>query len=419
MNLRPFAALAVWLCVVSAHAKDSPMRFEQAAQKTLLARPEFARFALALAALDARRDQAALKPSLELGVDLENALGTGASSALKGAELSLSIGSVFERGNKRVARVGLADATQEQLRVEQKVVALDLLAETGRRFVALAVAQESLRFALAARAQAAQTLAAIKPRVAIAQSPKTEQLNSEIALADATLAANNAELALRLTRAQLGALWQAGADEQSALTANLALYELAQAGDTATLDQQLEMLPDLTRFASQQRVADAELALAKSQASSDWRWSVGLRRLEDTNDQALVGSISIPLGSAKRSVAFVREAQINAQLAPLDAKAERQRLKALRNAQIAELSSARLEVSAVMTDQLPQANEVLALTRHGWEIGRYSYRDLAAAQAQLLAIERRRLVAAERYHLTRIELERLTGAALPLLELTP
>ena len=237
MNLRPFAAFAAWLCVVSAHAEETSMRFEQAAQKTLAARPEFARFALSIMAQDARRDQAQLKPGFELGVDLENAFGTGASSGLKGAELSVSIGSVFERGNKRAARVGLVDAAQNQLRVEQKVVALDLLAETGRRFVALAVAQESLRFALAAQSQATQTLAAIKPRVAIAQSPKTEQLNSQIALADTTLAVANAELALRLARAQLGALWQADADEQSALTANLAIYELPESSDTATLER--------------------------------------------------------------------------------------------------------------------------------------------------------------------------------------
>ncbi len=421
MYLQPFAAFAAcWLCFMPAHASDeSSLRFEQTAQKTLAARPEFARFALSLAAFDAKRVQAALKPAFELDLNLENALGTGASAGLKEAELTLSIGSIFEKGNKRMARVEWVDAAQAQLRVEQKIAALDLLAETGRRFVALAIAQESLRFALAAQVQALKTLAAIKPRVAIAQSPKTEQLNSEITLADANLAADNAELALHLARTQLGALWQADTQESAQLSVALGLYDLPESSDSATLDRQLEMLPDLNRFASQQRVAQAEIALAKSQATSDWRWSVGVRRLEAANDQAFVGSLSIPLGSAKRSTSLVQEAQINAQLAPLDAKVERQRLQALRAAQLVELASARLEARAVMTEQLPQAREVLALTRYGWEIGRYSYRDLAAAQAQLLALERRRLLAAERYHLTRIELERLTGAALPLLELAP
>ncbi len=419
MNLKPFAAFAAWLCVVPAFADETALSFEQAAQKTLATHPQLARFALSLATLDARRAQAEMKPGFELGLSLENALGTGANSALKGAELTLSIGSVFERGNKRMARVAVVDAAQDQLRIEQKVIALDLLAETGRRFVNLAVADEALRLALAAKAQSAQALAAIKPRVASAQSPKAEQLNSEIALADAALALENAESAQRLARTQLAALWQGDADDQTGLSAKLALYELPKPSETAMLDQQLETLPDLLRFATQQRVADSEVALAKSHARSDWRWSVGVRRLEETNDQALVGSISIPLGSANRSVAFVREAQTNAQFAPLDAKVERQRLKALRSGQLLELNRARLEAETIMTEQLPRAREVLALTRYGWEIGRYNFRDLAAAQAQLLSLEHRRLLAAERYHQTRIEFERLTGAALALMESAP
>lgn len=419
MNLKPFAAFAAWLCVVPVHADETAISFEQAAQKTLATHPQLARFALSLATLDARRAQAELKPGFELDLSLENALGTGRNSALKGAELTLSIGSVFERGDKRMARVGVVDAAQDQLRVEQKMIALDLLAQTGRRFVSLAVADEALRFARAAKAQAAQVLAAIKPRVASAQSPKVEQLKCEINLVDAALAVVNAELAQRLAREQLAALWQGDAHEQAGLHAKLDLYQLAQPSEIALLDRQLETLPDLARFASQQRVAESEIALAKSQARSDWRWAVGVRRLEESNDQALVGSISIPFGSANRSTAYVREAQSNAQLAPLDVKVERQRLKALRGAQLHELNRARLEADTIMTELLPRAREVVALARYGWEIGRYNFRDLAAAQAQLISLEHRRLLAAERYHQTRIELERLTGAALPLLESTP
>ena len=419
MNLRSFVAFAAWLCVVPVYADETAISFEQAAQKTLATHPQLARFAASFATLEARRAQAELKPGFELDLSLENALGMGANSALKGAELTLSIGSVFERGEKRLARVGVVDAAQDQLRVEQKIIALDLLAETGRRFVSLAVADEALRFALTAQAHAASALAAIKPRVASAQSPKAEQLNSEIALADAKLTVANAELAQRLAREQLAALWQGDAHEQAGLHAKLDIYQLAQPSEIALLDQQLETLPDLLRFASQQRVANSEIALAKSQARSDWRWAVGVRRLEATNDQALVGSISIPLGSANRSSAFVREAQSNARLAPLDAKVERQRLKALRSAQLHELNRTRVEAEMILLEQLPRAREVVDLTRHGWEIGRYNFRDLAAAQAQLLSLEHRRLLAAERYHQTRIELERLTGVALPLLESAP
>ena len=187
--------------------------------------------------------------------------------------------------------------------------------------------------------------------------------------------------------------------------------------DAHVLDCQLDQLPDLARLAGVERIAQAELRLAITQNHADWRWEVGVRRLEMDNDQALLASISVPLASESRNTAAIHQAQLRTEIAGFERQIERQRLQRLRDLQVAELEKARMEATSLLESALPKAEALAQLTQEGWRIGRFSFRELALTQAQVLAIQRRRLRAAERYHLTRIELERLTGASLPVMEL--
>ena len=56
--------------------------------------------------------------------------------------------------------------------------------------------------------------------------------------------------------------------------------------------------PELRRFASEARLREARVQLARSARQADIDWQVGVRRLQAGSDWALVGSVSMPLGSA-------------------------------------------------------------------------------------------------------------------------
>ena len=420
MKIQTIAALAAMACAWQLAAQpfiDPPnLNFEQAANLALAARPELARFAAERALHISERETAALKPALELNLALENAFGSGTYSAVDAAELSLSIGASFERGGKRAARIALAQAKLTELPSAEKILALDVLAETGRRFVALAVAQEALQLSAKELEQNQSALSEIAQRVRIAQSPKTELLLAELALSDARLGQDQAELDLKWAHKQLRRLWQSDTAPQN-VQAELELYLLPAPADAHVLDRQLDQLPDLARLAGAERIAQAELRLAITQNHADWRWEVGVRRLEMDNDQALLASISVPLASESRNTAAIHQAQLRTEIAGFERQIERQRLQRLRDLQVAELEKARMEATSLLESALPKAEALAQLTQEGWRIGRFSFRELALTQAQVLAIQRRRLRAAERYHLTRIELERLTGASLPVVEL--
>jgi outer membrane protein TolC len=63
---------------------------------------------------------------------------------------------------------------------------------------------------------------------------------------------------------------------------------------------------------------------------------------------------------------------------------------------------------------LPEMEAVLDATRAAFERGRYDYFVLADAERELVEIERERIEAAAAAHRQRIEIERLTGTAMPV-----
>ena len=391
---------------------ESGLSFNDAAHKTLAAHPQFRQFALALAAAKSREAQAALKPGLELSSTLENVLGSGAASGVKGAELTLSLGSVFERGDKRGARMDVAQSASALLSVQNRIDALDVLSETGRRFVELAAAQEAQEAAARALQLANTTLAAIRPRVQAAQAPETEALNAEIAQVEAMLQVDHAKRRIEAAQHVLALSWNS--PDAKPIVA-IEFYNMPKVADAASLIAQIDSLPDIAQYGAHTRLVQAELGLAKAQAVTDWRWNAGVRRLEASNDQAFVLGISIPLGQAKRQISFVREVEFNTQLPDLEEQATRLRLKTLLFGALKDLQSAVADEQAVRERQLPQAKEVMRLTMSGYDIGRYAYREVALAQAQLQTLELKRLNAAQAYHLARIEIERVTGAQLNFL----
>ena len=88
------------------------------------------------------KETAESKPAFRVEAEIEDALGTGDIKDFTGAEATLRLSNVVEMGNKRAARVGLANRRIEVLDAEQQVVELDLLTDVVRRFIDVASAQE-------------------------------------------------------------------------------------------------------------------------------------------------------------------------------------------------------------------------------------------------------------------------------------
>lgn len=398
---------------VISHRSDRTLSLKEALEATLANHPKIKAFGYRLEAQRARIESAGQRPALETSIDIENAVGTGDFEASDAAEITLGVSSLLERGNKRAARITEAQRAIELLSVEQQLQALDVLAETSRRFIDVAGAQRALELAQERTQQNQRTLEFVASRVEAARSPRTEKLSAEIELRAAQLALENARRELEAAQFALASQWSAS-DERPRVDAALDL--LAPLPPFDVLARQIEDIPDLQRYAAEERVLEAQVRLAQTQGVADWRWMAGVRRLEEFDEQALVVGLSIPLGTRRRNAPAMREAQNMLAQAPHQLEAARLELLNALYSHWQAMRQAQQVHDSIATEQLPLAREALELTERGYRIGRFPYRELSAAQQQVLALQAQALAAASRYHSTRIEVERLTGARLSMIQ---
>ena len=144
-----------------AAGENSVINLTDAITKTLAHNPGLVAFGYQLEAQQALATQAGLRPNPELGVFVENALGTDDFQGMESAETTLSVAWVMERG-KRQRRVDAARAGVALVEAEAEIRRLDAAAETTRRFLDSLALQERLVQTEHAVALADETAAVVR-----------------------------------------------------------------------------------------------------------------------------------------------------------------------------------------------------------------------------------------------------------------
>lgn len=411
--LAPVLLVPVFHCAGAEGLGPEPsgeLTLQQAITAAMARNPELSASEFDLRAADAQVTQAGLRPNPELAVEFENFGGGGAASGADTLETTLRLGQVLELGGKRARRIDVARAGLDVTTIERQAQQLDLLADVSRRFIDVVAAQESLALADESVRLAERTLSAISTRVDAARSPEAERRRAVIALTRARLDAQRAETALKAARNGLAATWGSSAPAFQSARANL--FRLQDVGRWDELLNRLQQSPDFLRFASAARLREAELRLAQAEIRPDLRVEAGLRRFEETNDQAFVAGFSLPLPVWNRNQGAIREAEIRRGQVRVAERAAWVRAQAILSALYAAVRSAGEAVRTLREQALPQAEAALELTQSGYERGRFSYLELAAAQQDLLDVQRDAIAfAADAQHLV-VEIERLTNAPL-------
>lgn len=407
-----FAALAAFVvaCAVAfpTHAAD-PLTLDDAFRRVADTHPDLRLFGTRRDVLAAELDRASLRPALVAGASIENAFGTGEASGLNGAEITLSLASVLERGGKLDARRTLAQSRIDALAVEREAQRLDLLAEVARRYLAIVAAQRHTGIAQFDIQQRGRTVAEARKRLQAGASPESVVLTAQASLARAELDLARARQRAAAARQHLAALW--GERAPTFEVAGGDALALPAVADFAVLADWLARTPELAQFVGEARVREARLQLARTEATPDMNWQVGVRRLQDSDDFGLVGSVSIPLGSTSRAQPGIRAAR--AELAGLEIEREAKGLSLYST--LAEAHGryrvAEVEVERLQDDVLPRLAKAEAATREAYRAGAASYLEWATLQAEGTAARKQQLEAALDAQRALIEIQRLTGQA--------
>jgi len=401
-----------------ASSAEGTLSLETAMELTLTQNPQLRVFDFRDEALRGQAETAALKPAIEIGADVENIVGTGNVQGVDGAELTVSVSSVIELGNKREARMASIGARRGQLNAEMQVDALDLLGEVTRRYIENLAAQNRLSLAQDAESLARETLQIVQDRASAGATPDVEVLRAEAALSQAELLVSSEENQLRYAQVALAELWGETNPTFESVTGDI--YQIEETVSFENLFSRVQLNPFIQIFASEERMREAEVRLARTQSTADPRWSLGARRFQEGGDLGLVAGFSIPLFSATRNRGAVRsaiaardEVEVRREVALLNLRT--QLFNAFQNRQ-----QALITIDTLQTRTIPLLTEALSETQAAYESGRYSYLEWVTARQELIGARSTLIDAATAALRHGADIEQLTAEPLlsPLIDQT-
>jgi cobalt-zinc-cadmium efflux system outer membrane protein len=175
------------------------------------------------------------------------------------------------------------------------------------------------------------------------------------------------------------------------------------------LSSLLDRSPELRRFATETRVREARVQLARASESTDFQWQLGARRLEATNEWAAVAGLSVPLGNRTRAQPAIRAARADLAALELEREADEISLYATLSDAHARLSGATSEVNLARSEVLPRLAQAESAAERAYQSGALSFLEWAQVQSETADVRREQLAAAIDAHRALIEIQRLTG----------
>lgn len=406
------AAIAVFAAAPCAQASAQSLEvltLDDAFARVAQSHPDLRLIESQRGVLAAESERAALRPPQIVGLEIENVLGSGEAGGFDRAEISLTLASVLERGGKLDARRTFVQSRIDALALQRETKRLDLLAEVARRYLAISAAQHQRRIAELDIAQRQRTVAAAQRRLAAGASPESVVLTAQAALARAELDRERAQQRGTAARQHLAALWGERDPAFDVVAGNpLTLPAIA---DFTALSELLAQTPELARFADERRIGEARLQLARSQVAPDVEWQVGVRRLQTSSDFGLVGSVSVPLGSAARAAPDIRMAEAELAIVEIEREAQGLALYSTLAEAHGQYRVAQSEASRLQSDVLPKLVKAETAAERAYRAGAISYLEWAQLQSERTASLKQRLETALEAQRALIEIQRLTGQA--------
>ncbi|WP_252097694.1 TolC family protein [Pseudoalteromonas sp. NBT06-2] len=376
---------------------------------TLKQHPDLKSFAHKLEASRGMLEQASVSSPLTVNIDVEDALGTGAYSGVSGMQTTMSISWLLE-GDIIDSKIKVAKQNASVSIFEQEVKALDIAAETAKIFITLLSQKEQLVLAKLTRNQAKKLLKEINLRVGAGKSNIIDELRAKADLSKKELVVEDLLHEIEASKAQLAAQWVGDTDFRVDGT----LIGIPTISQVEMAYKRLKSNPRLKVFASQQRIAESEIKLAKANQKPAWTVNAGIKRNETVDDFAFTAGISIPFGGENRNRGQIMSLQAKKSQSMAESDAWFKRISTQLLLLTHKLKHNRHVIDGLSKETIPSLELASGKAKEAYSIGRYRYTDLYAVQQELIATQVELIQAYTNIQLFNIELERLTGSSISM-----
>lgn len=343
----------------------------------------------------------------ELVLEAENIGGSGAYEGTDALESTLSVSQRISLGDARGARRREAEADRDRARVQEEMTRLEQWENLVVAYAEALAATERIRIAEERLRIVDEVLRVAQERVAAGKVAPPEALRAAgrrvLAHTGVEQARDDHADAIR----GIGALWRDPSLHDVRLTGSL---DLILVNDPVRL-----VLPEISST-PEVRAADQELLCrmrewerARAETWPELEVGAGVRRFAEDGDHAWVGSVSLPLPLFDRNRTARRRAEMGAEEAAFAKMRRTLRLRYEGGHLGARMRSAWRDVKSIRESALPAASEALTAMRTGYEHGKFSYTDVAAAEEEWLELRLRLVSALVECHRAAAAFGRLSG----------
>jgi cobalt-zinc-cadmium efflux system outer membrane protein len=377
----------------------------QASAYALLYNPELATFSFEIRAAEARALQAGLWPNPAIEIESENIGGTDDLSGFNGAETTIALGQLIELAGKRAKRRRVASLEGSLAEWDYETKRLDVLRQVTQAYVALLAAQRGIELAAELVQLSEQTYTAVAERVEAGKDPPVEKTKAQVALANARIEQKKANRRLVAAHKELAATWGSTQPQFDKATGDI--EQVDPVTDEDSLAVFLTQNPAIARWETELKQRQAAVELQEAGAVPDPTVFGGYRRLSETDDDAFVVGLAIPLPVTNRNQGAIREAKINL----AKARKQRQAAEAATYAAFAgayeALSAAYAKVTDIRNTVLPGAQSAFEAVRQGYQQGKFDFLTMLDSQRTLFDARQRYLDALADYHRAKAAVESL------------
>ncbi len=379
----------------------------QALALALMHNPELKAFSWDVRVSEARRLQASLWPNPELEVEVEEVGGPGQRSGFDAAETTIQLSQLIELGDKRRKRTKLALLEKELTGWDYEARRLDVFTEVTKAFIEVLAAQQRLKLTKELLQLSEELVETVAKRVDAGKDSPLEKTKAAVTLSNIKIQHQQAVQNLEFVRKQLVSTWTGKEPVFESVAGRL--DSLSPIPSINELTGLIEQNPDIARWSLEIDKGKASLDLEKAKAISDITLSGGMQRFNETDDNAIVFGISIPLPISDRNQAGKLRATYELARAREEQRAAHTRIQMKLVKAYQALAGAYTEAAELDKNVLQGAQSVFEASKTGYSRGKLDYLNVLDAQRTLFEAKARYIDALASYHTAKADVERLIG----------
>lgn len=383
---------------------------KDAISTALLKSPALRAFSWEMRAQEARTVQAGLLPNPEIELETENFGGEGDLKRFESAETTLRFSQLIELHGKRAKREKIASLERGLTEWDYRSKRAEVLAQVTNAFVDVLALQEQLTLADEVVVLAEKVLKTVSVRVKAGKVSPVEETRAKIALSTSRIERGSTKRKLEASRKQLSIIL--GSETQVFKKVEGRLDVIRPVPSMEQLQRFISNNPDIARWETEIRLRDASVALEDAKKIPDPTVHLGVKNFNESDENAFVFGISIPIPIFDRNREGVLEARSRLAQADEEYLAAKTAVFSGLSEVYPSLSNAYSEATALLKDVLPDAQAAFHVSREGYRQGKFDYLVLLDAQRTLFEVKVRYIEALSRYHKAVADVERLIGTGL-------